>query len=327
MSLTAGNRQGRAITGAFLPALLCTLLALELGACAALEGPPRADFDGADYWDSGIVYHRHIDVAMLSGTFSSQGLMLSGFVSAVAASANDLYFIDDGAGQLVQVDLAMMTARPLASLQSPSVPGLYADIDGKVYAVDRAHNRLLVYDNYLSDIRFLPLGALLGNPLDVAIVGDGRWLFVLDSLEGNIVTLDMFGGVTQVMRPELPSSMAFIAPQAIAALGHDLLVLDGGADQVIEFDYYGKPVGVYAADDLSNPRAMTADACGRFFVADDLGLYLGFADMSLPGRRIDIPQLSGRHITDLWSDGVFLFAATRADGIHMLLIDPSCGAP
>ena len=305
----------------------CCCFVLALGACAALDAPSFADIDSADYWDSGLVYHRHIDVATLSSGFSSHDLMLSGFVSAVAASANDVYLIDEGARQLVQIDLATMTGKTLADLQSPSVPGLFADIDGKVYAVDRANNRLLVYDNYLSEVRFLPLGTFLGNPYDVAIGDQGQWLFVLDSLEGHIATLDVFGGVTQIMRPELPSSMSFVAPRALAVVGASLLVLDAGADQVIEFNRYGEAVGVYAADDLGNPRALAADACGRFYVADDQGLYLGFADMSLPGRRLTVPELSGRNISDLWSDGTFLFVATRDDGVHMLLADPACGAP
>ena len=327
MHRTFVNRHGNLSAGTFLRALFCVCAVQSLGACAALDEPGSADFDGADYWDSGLVYHRHIDVATLSSGFSSEELVLSGFVSAVAASANDLYFIDEGAGQLVQVDLALMTGRTLVSLQSPAVPGLYADIDGKVYAVDRANNRLLVYDNYLSDVRYLPLGSLLGNPYDVAIGEQGQWLFVLDNLEGNIATLDVFGGVTHIMRPELPSSMSFVRPRAIAVAGPGLMVLDSGADQVIQFNHYGEAVGVYAEDDLRNPKALAADACGRFFVADDQGLYLGVADMSLPGRNIEVPELSGLDIRDLWTDGVFLFVATRDDGIHMLLIDPSCGAP
>jgi hypothetical protein len=327
MHLRFGNRQANASAGIFLRGLFCVHVVLALASCGALSESELADVDGADYWDSGLVYHRHIDVAMLSSGFSSPGLILSGFVSAVAASANELYFIDEGAGQLVQVDLVSMTGRAIVDLQIPSVTGLYADMDGKVYAVDRAQNRLLVYDSYLSDIRFLPLGSFPGNPVDVSIGGQGQWLFVLDSLEGTIATLDVFGGVTRIMRPELPSSMSFIAPRAIAAIGESLMVLDGGADQVIEFNYYGSPVGVYAADDLSNPKALAADSCRRFFVADDHGIYLGFADMSLPGRRVSVPELSGSDIRDLWSDGVFLFVATRVDGIHMLLIDPTCDAP
>lgn len=321
------HRQAGAGAVAFLRILSCLFAVCALGACVDLGEPRFADFDGSDYWDSGLVYHRYIDVAMLSADFSSPQLGLSGFVSAVAATANQLYFIDEGAGQLVQVDLASMTARTLASLRSPSVPGLFADFDGKVYAIDRANNRLLVYDNYLSDVGFLPLGSFPGNPHDVAVNDQGQWIFVLDSLEGTIATLDVFGGVTRILRPELPSSMSFIRPRAIAAVGPGLMVLDSGADQVIQFNYYGEPVAVYAEDDLSNPKALAADSCGRFYVADANGLYLGFADMSLPGRNLEVPELSGLDISDLWTDDIFLFVATRTDGIHMLLLDPPCGAP
>lgn len=327
MRQVLGNRQSQSIAGAYLRGLLCAGAALALGACAALDEPSFADLDGADYWDSGLVYHRHIDVAMLGGGFESDFLMLSGFVSAVAATPGQLYFIDEGARQLVQVDLVTMTGRSIATVQSPSVPGLFADVDGKVYAVDRAHGRLLVYDNLLSEILFLPLGTFLGNPFDVAVGGQGQWLFVLDNLEGAIATLDMFGGVTQVMRPELPSSTSFVRPRALSVLGDSLVVLDSGADQVIQFDRYGSPVGVYAEEDLSNPKALTADTCGRFYIGDDNGLYLGFADMSLPGRNVAVPELAGLDISDLWTDGAFLYVATRSDGIHMLLIDPPCGEP
>jgi hypothetical protein len=83
-----------------LRAVVCVFLVQVIAACAELGEAPLSDFDESDYWDSGLVYHRYIDVATLSSSFSSQELVLSGFVSAVAASANDLYFIDEGAGQL-----------------------------------------------------------------------------------------------------------------------------------------------------------------------------------------------------------------------------------
>jgi hypothetical protein len=298
---------------------------LALAGCAALDEPPPADFDGADYWDSGLVYHQHIDVTTLSADFSSPELMLSGFISAVAASANDLYFVDQGAGQLVQVDLATKTGKVLTDLHSPSVPGLFADSDGKVYAIDRARRRLVIFDSYLADIHYLPLGPTLGNPLDIAVIGQGQSLLVLDGLQGTVATLEMFGGVSQIMRPESPSAMSFIRPRAMAVTEHGFLVLDGGADQVIGFDAYGRTVGVFAEEDLSQATALAADLCGRLFIADADGLYLGFADMNFPGRRANIPELVGSDISDLWSDGAFLFVATRADGIHMLLIDPVCG--
>ena len=47
--------------------------------------------------------------------------------------------------------------------------------------------------------------------------------------------------------------------------------------------------------------------------------------MSLPGRRVNLPQLRGTEISDLWTDGSFLYAATRGDGIFIFLVDPECG--
>ena len=246
MQRKVGNRQGDCEQGAFTSLLSCGLALLTLCGCSSLGEPWVPAFDGDDYWDSGLVYHQNIDVAMMNAEFSSPELMLSGFVSAVAASASNLYFIDQGAGQLVQVDLATKTGKVLTDLQSPSVPGLFVDRDGKVYAIDRARRRLLIFDTYLADIRYLPLGPRLGTPLDLAVIGQGQWLLVLDGVQGTIATRETFGGVSQIMRPESPSGMSFIRPRAMAATEHGFLVLDGGADQVIGFDPYGRAVGVFA---------------------------------------------------------------------------------
>ena len=64
MQLTFGNRQGESSAGALLRALSCACFVHALTGCAALDEPGFADFEGEDYWDSGLVYHQHIDVAM-----------------------------------------------------------------------------------------------------------------------------------------------------------------------------------------------------------------------------------------------------------------------
>ena len=43
------------------------------------------------------------------------------------------------------------------------------------------------------------------------------------------------------------------------------------------------------------------------------------------GRRIELQQLANSDVSDLWTDDVFLYVATRMDGIHIFLIDPECG--
>lgn len=307
-----------------LPAIWL-MLTVAMSACAAV--PPGAERDGGDYWDSGLVYHQSLHTETLTSGMGGPGLALSGLVSAVAATGNALYFIDQGAGQVVQVDMATMTARPMVRLRNANQAGLYADLDGKVYVVDRAERSLLVLDEFYPGARRLELSSWVGNPVDIAVIDQGQWLLVLDGLEGRVTTLDMFGGASQLMQPELASQSSLASPKAIAATGGGYLVLDGGADQVVGFDLYGKVIGIFASDELNNGQALAADSCGRFYVADAVAgtIYLGFADMTLPGRRIELQQLANGEVSDLWTDDVFLYVATRMDGIHIFLIDPECG--
>ena len=78
MQLHMSNRRGQSTARDRMRDLLCVPALLVFGGCAALEEPPVPDFNGVDYWDSGLVYHQHIDVATLSADFSSPELMLSG---------------------------------------------------------------------------------------------------------------------------------------------------------------------------------------------------------------------------------------------------------
>jgi hypothetical protein len=113
----------------------------------------------------------------------------------------------------------------------------------------------------------------------------------------------------------------------IGAGAGEFYLLDKGTDAVAGFSFTGHATGSYGGDDLDHVSALTADQCGRLYVTDrhDGSLYIGFADMSLPGRRVDLPQLSGSEISDLWTDGAFLYVATRGDGIIVFMVDPGCG--
>ena len=77
---------------------------------------------------------------------------------------------------------------------------------------------------------------------------------------------------------------------------------------------------------MQRVTAFAVDSCRRLFVADayDGGLYIGTADMSLPGRRVEVPALAGTEIADLWTDEAFLFVATRSSGIFVFAVDPVC---
>lgn len=320
----AGHLRGLCWGRRSSPGLFVLPCAMLVTACADLVGEATMRHDDADYWDTALVYSQHIDTLMMSGSAAEP--LTSGMVSAVAASGDALYFIDFGTRRLVEASLMDRTLHSIAALDSPTASGLHADLDDVVYAIDQAHRDVRIIDKLIGEIRRYSLPSAMHNPIDLAVLQQGQRLAVLDGMTGRIALLDTFGGLTRMLQPEPPGAAYFVKPSAIASMGDDLLVLDGGADQVVGISLNGRVTGVFAADDLQQASAMAADSCGRFFVADALAgtLYMGIADMSLPGRRINVPELAASEVTDLWTDDVFVYAATRTDGIHILLIDPGC---
>jgi len=308
--------------------LLITIFAvLLLDACAGLEGPEVADYDEADFWDSSLIFVRHIDVSLLQSSHGQSPLSLSGFVSAIAASGDDLFFVDQGSGHLVQLSLSTMTADILTTLRIADSKGLYASNDGLVYVLDPFERTVVAIDTLYKETHRFSLASVMGSPADIAMVDAEQFLVVIDGLDGRMARVDKLGGVSQLQRSHSPSSSALMSVKAIAAGGNGVFVLDDTAGEVVGFDLAGQAVGLYATDELGHATALAADSCGRFFVSDDDdgSLFIGLSDMSLPGVRVSVEELAGTEISDLWTDDVFLYVATRADGIYVLLIDPECG--
>ena len=106
MQLTSGNRQGNSSAGAFLRALFCVCLALTMTACAALDEPGFSDVDGADYWDTGLVYHQHISIAddtvVLGRLFSLP--LSSDLQDTWAAAPRSDRALAEGVGLLLEAD-------------------------------------------------------------------------------------------------------------------------------------------------------------------------------------------------------------------------------
>ena len=308
--------------------LLVTIFAvLLLNACAGLEGPQVADYDESDFWDSSLIFVRHIDVSLLQSAHDRSPLNLSGFVSAIAASGDDLYFVDQGSGRLVQLSLSTMTADILTTLRIADSNGLYASNDGRVYVLDQFERAVVAVDTLYEETHRYSLASVRGSPADIAMVDAEQFLVVIDGLDGRMAKVDKLGGVHQLQRTDSPSSSSLMSVKAIAAGGNSIFVLDDTAGEVIGFNREGQAVGLYATDELGHAMALAADSCGRFFVADDYdgSLFVGLSDMSLPGVRVAVEELTGTEISDLWTDDVFLYVATRADGIYVFLIDPECG--
>jgi len=307
--------------------LITNFAVLLLSACADLEGPQVADYDEADFWDSSLIFVRHIDVSLLQSSRDQRPLNLSGFVSAIAASGNDLFFIDQGSGGLVQLSLSTMTADILTTLRTAVSNALYASDDGRVYALDQFDRTVVAVDTLYEETHRYSLASVMASPTDIAMVDAEQFLVVIDGLDGRMAKVDKLGGVYPVHRMDSPSSASLMSVKAIAAGGNNIFVLDDTAGEVIGFDGEGQAVGLYATDELGHATALTADSCGRFFVADDYdgSLFIGLSDMTLPGVRVSVEELTGTEISDLWTDDVFLYVATRVDGIYVFLIDPGCG--
>ena len=307
--------------------LITNFAVLLLNACAGLEGPQLADYDEADFWDSSLIFVRHIDVSLLASAHDRSPLNLSGFVSAIAANGDNLFFVDQGSGRLVQLSLSTMTADILATLRIADSNGLYASNNGRVYVLDQFERTVVAVDTLYKETHRYSLASVMYSPSDIAMVDDEQFLVVIDGLDGRMAKMDKLGGVYQLQRTDSPSSASLMSVKAIAAGGNNIFVLDDTAGEVIGFDRKGQPVGLYATDELGHATALTADSCGRFFVADDNdgSLFVGLSDMSLPGVRVPVEELTGTQISDLWTDDVFLYVATRVDGIYVFLIDPECG--
>jgi len=304
--------------------LLAVLLA---GAgCADLAGLEQVPPDSADYWDSALVFVRHLDTALLDVDAAGFGLAPTGLVAAVAAAPGEIFFIDEGTGLLMRADLATMRAAVVARLNDTRTAGLHADVDGSLYVVDRYAREVVRYDPLMMETQRIPVGQYLGNPSDLVFVRADHTLAVLDALDGRIVLLDPFGGMLRLFPATTPDGEVVASAQAMAAGYAGLFVLDRRGGLIVGLRGDGVPVDVYGIEDLAEPRALAADACGRLFVADDEpgSLYIGFEDVLMPGKRVAVPQLAGEDVADLWSDGAFLYVATRGGGIYVLLVDPGC---
>ena len=302
---------------------ICTLV---FGACASVDSPYSTNYDETDFWESTVVQVRRIDVTQLTDSSNRSLPELSGLISSVAARGDDLFFVDQGAGKLMHVSLAAMTVRELTSLRNPNAAGLYASIDGTVYVVDSFDRQIVRFDPLHGEIDRIPVDHILANPIDIVVAEDEHVMLVLDALDGRVATLDALGGLQQISEPRAFQPQSVLSATVIGTGAGGFYLLDKGVDEVVGFGYSGQPMGSYGGDDLERVNSLTADACGRLFVTDrhDGSLYIGFADMSLPGRRVTLPALRGAEVSDLWTDGSFLYVATRADGIYVFLVDPEC---
>lgn len=299
------------------------LITALLAACAGISGETYGSGRATDIWDASLIPVQHLDLQTIS--FSAGSNDVSGFTSAIAVQGDSLFVIDTGTRRVLEVSMSTQTLRVLGSLRSGDSRGLLVARNGLVYALDPADRSILTIDPFLGRQQRISLDGFVAKPVDLALIDD-RDLVVVDALDGAIVQLDVPGGVYReqaVFRPQHP---AITSPRAAAYVAGNLLVLDERMEEVIGFELTTGVSGMFAGGALRGARAMAADSCGRFFVADndDGTLYMGIPDMSIPGIRLIVDELAGNDVTDLWADGPFLYAATQSSGIFVYLVDPGC---
>ena len=302
------------------------LLCASLSACAGSVVHLTSGFEGADEFETSLTLANRIDVAVLGGLDGHTQLELSGSVSALSASGNNLYFLDRGTGQLLHINLVTMEAKVLAVIRDGGSKGLIATTDGSVYIVDRSDRSIVSWIPFDVEPRRLSTSNLFTSPTDIALTDWGRSLVAVDDLEMQILMMDIYGYELRPVQAGPVRSSYVTSMLAVGATNDNIFVLDADANEVVGFDLQGNPVGSYATDELSHATAFAVDPCGRFFVADDgdENIYVGFADMVLPGFRTPAPELTAASTNDLWTDGRFLYAATESDGIFIYAIDPEC---
>lgn len=162
-----------------------------------------------------------------------------------------------------------------ASLTSPS--GVAVDGDGNVYIADTGNQRVRMVraaDNVIVTIAGGPGSPVtLAHPIGLA-AGNGV-LFIADTYNHRVLAVDATGAITTVVAVQTPTGVA-IAPDGALLIaswtGHAVFRLAGGVLSTFAgtgAPGFGGDGGPATAAVLNGPFAVTADAFGRIFIADE----------------------------------------------------------
>ena len=251
-----------------------------------------------------------------------------GYAAAVAARGNDIFVVDQAAGQLVQINAALGDARMLISLSDPNTHGVYVAPDLTVYVVDKFNRAVRRLNDAGQTTRLYADPNLIPAPVDVAETGWGDSIVVADALNKHLVMFDPLAGAFHVMGPNSSRAVFAQTVHALAATRNSVYLLDPEMGEVMRFGLRGNPLGSYGEDELQLPTALAVDGCGRLFVADQSrrGILVSLSDMMVLPTRVLNRELTGALITDLWVDDNFLYVAAGAGGVMIFRIEPACSA-
>ncbi len=256
----------------------------------------------------------------------SGGVSQLGFAAAVAARAGQVFIVDSMAQGLVRADVFGNELRLIRELQDASTSGLYVTRDLIIYVVDR-HSRavLEISDTGLERRRYAD-PELIPGPVDVTELNWGAAIVIADELSKRLVLYDSLSNPTGMINSMLSPVMTAASIGAIAASNGSVFVLDTASREVTQLDLQGRPIANYGEDALLAPVAISADECGRVFVADGHadGLFVSSYEYQGTNSRAALPGEIATAVTDLWIDGSELYVAAGPFGVRVFSIQPGC---
>lgn len=252
-----------------------------------------------------------------------------GFASAVAARAGRVFVIDSMAGGLVQLDVFGNDVRLVRELADANTSGLYVTQDLIIYLVDRQSRAVVEIGDSGWERQSFADRRLIPAPVDVTAIDWGSTLVIADELSRRLVLFDSLSNPTGMLNSTLSPVISAASVGAIAASNGSVFVLDTASREAVQLDLQGRLVATYGEDALLAPVAITADACGRVFVADGHadGLFVSAYEYQGSSARAALPGEIVGAVTDLWIDGSELYVAAGPFGVHVLAIQPACLGP
>ena len=249
-----------------------------------------------------------------------------GFAAAVAARAGRVFVVDSMARGLVQADVFGGDVRLIRELRDAGTSGLYVTSDLTIYVVDRQSRAVLEIDDSGWERQRYMDHRLIPAPVDVTEVNWGSTIVIADELSKRLVLFDGLSNPTGMMNSTLSPVISVASIGSVAASNGSVFVLDTASREATQLDLQGRPVATYGEDALLAPVAISADRCGRVFIADGHqdGLFVSSYEYQGTNGRAALPVQVAGAVTDLWIEGGELYVAAGPYGVHVFSIQPRC---
>ncbi len=307
--------------------LLLLLLLLLLAYSQTLKAAPRTLLTLVqEYNDFFLIAN---DPFRVPATQQAQSRYLKpGYISAVAARGNQIFFVDSGRSRLFYLDGMMKTISEFAVLRGGQTAGLFVAQDLSVYVIDGFDRSVLHYSRDGRLLTRFNRDDVLLNPVDVLQNEPNNQVIIADSLGAFLAEFNVFGGLRRQLGQNINQASIASSIIAFAAAPGRYYLLDGLSRSVSVMDTNGDVLDIIGQEILKHPVSIATDRCGRIFVADSfdnaIHIFTGNEEIvTLPNKAFGLTGFS--LITDIWIDENFLYVADGpAAKIKKYLIDTDC---